>query len=1594
MADIDNQIDDCPDDASQCGSCCSATLLPEIGSDEIKVFRGELEREPSIRPERWRKLQPPKGTMEPTKKMCAVNQFVQIMLPMKDPYISTSCELVLVASGPQVPEHFRMMIYCMHMVNQLPSLKGLFVPHTNLTRDVTVALGKSARGSKFEVIGIERVVVPDLSDQYKVRTDFIPTEPAVPTFQARCAMRSQHATAPMYARVKPVEMQWGLIPVEYSYEGNELEKETKIFQVLRVIPQPGFHLMHALRTKFFDHRLDAKTKDEKMVNDVCYCLQQIVNYEADVNYGKRGVWDSSNPNPWTVCDPHQSTSVESLLSPFTVLERILNHIESAREATPQRRVVDLETLHIGGFPAMRDREHAFNIINEYYLRNLTYLKLLMQYNMEFHKNNIVYLNDKERDKAFKFSSVLRREVGREITNLNELRPELCMFFTLENFMKFAEKRTFEETERFRIPPLGVALMDRFLFGEKETIMSISSATAEEDRELYNFVKAHVGEQLISEDVTETKIAMIYRVGQQQSTVDLPKACQSKATRDALKRNISEMAKDMGDEVESKIVEAYEKHMELQLTTTMNGLALDQWMSDRVFHAALITEQLKNGMDACDQTREAVAHFEERLPPGVVQQLQHNSVAYMYLVWNQALRDLNETVRANPLNLNLVRAMLTGDLLTHFGLHNQTWRWMMFCNQVAPCFGHLKAVTQDGHAKSEEVPLTAKPNSVGLNEVVIKTLNFCFEGLLSSVVSVGEEARRALRGYKFDRGTRAGLEATSSYEMAGERMVSRFTSSNFMQAVVFDEALRSANKDLLDGLATTGLPRDSNAGEGTTTKLLKPERGGAYEKSETRQLPGMGWYVVCFATNTNALNPAIGEIMGTLAKGAMLSFPPGAPQSMGLSSSLAVRNKRKRGQATRSAMWTGESMMPADIEKRKYLAMVLSVNGIFTRHLGLMNKSAHSDWEISQPLVLYIDSIKTYFMEHFQPFFSTYLGESCDRQFKGVIARAVASCASATVLENFNLEHEPCNGLKLKKNRALYRSMMAMESSALTLYWANIALLNGFTHILDSKLIIVNQLIRWRCNVPIFPLDFVAMALEPGLDFHSLTPEYKLYYGDLKEFLQRMMRVRERAQDDPTEPIKHYQGNYIQVPGVGTAADYAQIESYLVRFCGINPGSKYTYTQMFQDVASKCLDLTVVFDLTQSMLGIRTLFDNVGVQCNSAADTQPGGFHQKGDSYLIRAIDQDDAKAATPTGKIWVHVPQLLVLTALIGNVELHADNSIHLAKNIMKLVLGKTTPQQAVPTISVIGESFSFRQGDVIFSGFQFSTERQYFFRPQICYGAWREGCLKELNKVVGNHPLEDVIHIHAWVQTHITLLGKPPTHFYYLPMNMYRAPELVAGRIYPLLGRTVVDGEAQDVDGAICICPDGAPHYKIRQMDQVITRNDVRDWHNTLEKAYLQAGPLIFREHAAIEVDGKIGVIQMRYVPGFGENYLDWDGKYQVHFSDEEILPMHWRDAHAGLVQLGAFMSVKSKDVELLLDADKCAKIPPNAITIVGWLRFPDDCHKAALQEPSVWVAFRVAKAGSEECDDVAIIEVPARCCTRVQSKDATGAVDYLLPL
>jgi hypothetical protein len=406
--------------------------------------------------------------------------------------------------------------------------------------------------------------------------------------------------------------------------------------------------------------------------------------------------------------------------------------------------------------------------------------------------------------------------------------------------------------------------------------------------------------------------------------------------------------------------------------------------------------------------------------------------------------------------------------------------------------------------------------------------------------------------------------------------------------------------------------------------------------------------------------------------------------------------------------------------------------------------------------------------------------------------------------------------------------------------------------------------------------------------------------------------------------------------------------------------------MFKDSANKVLDLTDFLCLPSSMLDARGLFRRMGVRYDDSWYTVPGDGAQAGNRYMVLVADPADKAGTSGVGMVWVHVVQHLVVSALIGDCHLHADNSLSLGKSIYKLVMERCAPQAALPGGAVLCETFVYRRGEVAESVVEVRCRGDYFKRARKDFLPLEAGRLTELGKRVGNHPPEDVIHLHARHQVEVMHLGRDPPEFYPLEMLVGRPPELVPGRIYPVAGP---DGER----GTVCVCPGGLAFTLLKVEGENGRALPLERWQLCLVERGLSVAPLVFRRHAALDMGGCVGVVvgtegpqvgalaaldgwneaygrQIREPEGRG--YLDWEGQYLVRSErSEDLQPMAWEEAHAKLVELGTRVLVGRRVVG--------ERAPPgdHYSMVLGWVRYPEEFDEACGEE-QVAVAFRVGVA------------------------------------
>ena len=136
----------------------------------------------------------------------------------------------------------------------------------------------------------------------------------------------------------------------------------------------------------------------------------------------------------------------------------------------------------------------------------------------------------------------------------------------------------------------------------------------------------------------------------------------------------------------------------------------------------------------------------------------------------------------------------------------------------------------------------------------------------------------------------------------------------------------------------------------------------------------------------------------------------------------------------------------------------------TRQLALLNKTGQVDFEINSVCKLYTEWIRSIIHVHFNSFFGGNLFLSYDRVIAGFTSRQVATTFLATCARQIC----ECGSM----TDANTMTLMDMETAPLTLHSCNLAICNALTHLVDTNLIMVNQIIRDKLNTPVLPPMFL------------------------------------------------------------------------------------------------------------------------------------------------------------------------------------------------------------------------------------------------------------------------------------------------------------------------------------------------------------------------------------------------------------------------------------------------------------------------------------------------------------------------------------------
>ena len=690
-------------------------------------------------------------------------------------------------------------------------------------------------------------------------------------------------------------------------------------------------------------------------------------------------------------------------------------------------------------------------------------------------------------------------------------------------------------------------------------------------------------------------------------------------------------------------------------------------------------------------------------------------------------------------------------------------------------------------------------------------------------------------------------------------------------------------------------------------------------------------------------------------------PPRRAQPGGKLGSI-LANKTRTINDYQASNTNAASTLPTTNEDREDLAWVMCVLLMATRQLALVNKTGQVNFEINAVCRMFVEWIRNIIQQHFMPFFSAMLFLSYDRVIAGYLTRQVATTFMATCARHYA-------GFDTA-GEANTQILLDMESAPVTLHTCNLAISNAVTHMVDTNLILVNQLIRDRLQTPVIPLRFlVAIMKGETLDMGSG------YYEQIFAWMSQTVQMR----GSDAECMM----GYLSVPKLGTIEDYASKEAFLESNFGVAKNNYYTYLTAIRECCSKTFDMTNFLSTDLNVLDFTRFTSRLGV----GGDGMLQGYQQQATvdhgrtTYLFTQATQDaqQPQQRAGIGKAWVNIIQHLLVTSIQGTKDLHADNMFLFGANLTEFILSRCAPIQSMPAGVAVYESYIHSHEEVVPLHKAAGDRPQYFVRTINDHNATVTGEASELPAVLGPHPPEDAMHLGSWIQLHTILHnGAKPVTFEYLPEYNGRPPELVMGRRYPLVGAESI--------GTIVLNPTATVSLRLSTDSEVWEsgpRVELSGWWKFLCDKRLMVAPLIFRDHAVFRPDvvGTHPWVSKRFDDD--GQFLSKDGRYQMARSEHEVATMDFLEAHSRLLPLGAHMIVRSRAVASynLLCTEQW---------VVGCLRYPEADVEDREELLKVCVTIQLKETTTSRGGSIVVAVSPAD--SRILSEDRRRVCTYAI--
>ena len=647
-----------------------------------------------------------------------------------------------------------------------------------------------------------------------------------------------------------------------------------------------------------------------------------------------------------------------------------------------------------------------------------------------------------------------------------------------------------------------------------------------------------------------------------------------------------------------------------------------------------------------------------------------------------------------------------------------------------------------------------------------------------------------------------------------------------------------------------------------------------------------------------------------------------------------------------------STLPSNKDEKEDLAWIMCVLMMATRQLALINKTGQVNFEINGICRMFIDWIRNMIQSHFASFFSSMLLLSYDRVIAGYLTRQVATTFMSTCARHYS---ESASVPEANAN-----ALKDMETSPITLQSCNLAICNAITHLVDTNLILVNQLIRDKLRTPVVSMEFMkSILIGESIDMGS--PFYDQVFTWVSQMVQNRQHEAECIQ------------GYIAVAKLGTQEDYNSKEAYLESYFGVAKNNFYTYSTAIRECCGKTFDLTSFLNMDASMLDFSRFIGRLGVGGDglilARQQQQAGNDHGRSTYMFVQSGQPAQGAERVGASRAWVSLMQHLLVTSIQGNQDLHADNIFTFGANLTEFIFSHCAPVQSAPAGSMVLESYSHINEDVLPLQMTVASRPEYFVRTINDHGALEAGLTSELPAIIGAHPPEDVMHLGSWIQLYMIIHnGASPTEFRGFPVYNGRPPELVMDRRYP------IECPNQTMRGTIILQSAGAARIVVGNCDTNTWEHPMTvplsEWWDALCARQLMVAPLVFRHHAAFRPTN-----DRECVPWVAINYEDDDrqflsqmGMYTLAREAGTTTTVTYSEAHDRMLPIGTHLLVRSTAVRHF-------GVSSHTEWLMGCLRYPDSPTEeegSDANQHSIYVSVKVkGQPGTEMTVKVVYVNI-----------------------